>query len=77
MDRPVLRMQTKTLIAKLIEIGRASRGENSAICPLVIEAQDCALQMQREMLSLLRENEDLRRLTHHQSISSLKQGKLA
>jgi hypothetical protein len=70
-------MHEKSLISKLIEIGQASRSDVPMVRKLVIEAQDCVLQMHREVLNLLRENQELRRPTDQRTMSSLKQGGLA
>ena len=53
-------MTAVTLMAKLMEIRAAARNEDHPrVCSLVTEAQDYALEIQREMVSLLRENEEL------------------
>lgn len=70
-------MQTKTLIAKLIEIGKASRSDDPVMRQLVVEAQDCALQMHREMLELLCENENLRHPGSRSTTLSKRRGKVA
>jgi hypothetical protein len=59
-DQDGLTGEMEILISKLIEIGKASRPESPAVRNLVVEAQDCALQMHREMVRLLHENEQLR-----------------
>lgn len=51
---------TRTLISKLIEIGNASHQESTGVRSLVLEAQDCALEIERLMLGQLHENEELR-----------------
>jgi hypothetical protein len=54
-------MNADILIRKLIEIGFAVGNEKpSTICSLVMEAQDCALQLQCDFAALHFENERLR-----------------
>jgi hypothetical protein len=54
-------MNAEILIRKLIEIGFALGNEKpSRVCSLVMEAQDCALQLQRDFAALRLENERLR-----------------
>jgi hypothetical protein len=60
MDRIGLDMNFNQLITKLIEIGKAARQDAPAVRPLVAEAENCALQLQRDIVRLLRENERLR-----------------
>ena len=60
MNRDALTMNIGILVAKLVDIGKASRGDDRAIRCLVIEAQNTALDLQRQVVSLLRENERLR-----------------
>ncbi len=58
-----LRMSTRILLEKLMEIERAlRRGECWEARTLVIEAQDCVLELQRELMETLLENERLRRV---------------
>jgi hypothetical protein len=50
------------LLNKLREIHEAVKsGEPKAIPPMLLEAEDCVLQMERELMEELRENERLRR----------------
>lgn len=51
---------TRTLFSKLIEIGNAFHQESIEVRSLVLEAQDCALGIERLMLGQLHENEELR-----------------
>jgi hypothetical protein len=60
MDGIGLNMNFNQLIAKLIEIGKAARRDAPAVRPLVAEAENYALQLQRDIVKLLRENERLR-----------------
>jgi len=60
MDVGSLPMNTARLITKLVEIGKAARQDASVIHPLLIEAENYALELQRDILALLRENERLR-----------------
>ncbi len=60
MDQGPPSMNLTQLISKLIEIGRAARQDAPIVHPLVIEAQDYALAVQREILTLLQENQQLR-----------------
>ena len=53
-------MNMGTLISKLIEIGKAARCDDRTVHCLVIEAQNAALDLHREVVNLLRENEKLR-----------------
>jgi len=53
-------MNITQLIVKLIEIGKAARQDAAIVRPLVVEAEDFALQLQRDIVILLRENERLR-----------------
>lgn len=55
-----LKTSASQLIGKLIEIGKAARQDAPLVRPLVIEAENHALQLQREVVNLLRENERLR-----------------
>ncbi len=59
MNSAGLNMNFNQLIAKLIEIGQAARQDAPAVRPLVAEAENCALQLQRDVVRLLRENEKL------------------
>ena len=59
MDDENVVLNTSRLITKLVEIGRAAR-RDSPVVRLVIEAENYALELQREMVSLLQENERLR-----------------
>ena len=55
------------LMEKLMEIERAlQRGENVAAQKLVLEAEDCTLNVQREMLRLQTEN--LRRAANEKAV---------
>jgi len=64
MNTPVVSSNAELLISKLIEIGNAAGREDTwRVRFMVAEAQNCALQMQLDMLTLLRENEKLRRIT--------------
>ena len=55
-----LNLNISQLILKLIEIGRSARNDAPVVRPLVIEAEDYALQLQRDVVALLHENEKLR-----------------
>jgi len=59
-------MKIAQLILKLIEIGQAARQDAPAVRPLVIEAEDFALDLQREFLALRQENEWLRATATHE-----------
>ena len=51
-----------TLLRKLRDISEAvGRGDPRAIPSIVLEAEDCVLQMERELMTSLNENERLRR----------------
>lgn len=53
-----------TLLDTLREIKEAAeRGEPGVIPSMVLEAEDCVLQIERELMKSLSENERLRRLT--------------
>ena len=60
MEKRALNMNITQLIVKLIEIGKAARQDAAIVRPLVVEAEDFALQLQRDIVILLRENERLR-----------------
>jgi hypothetical protein len=50
------------LLEKLREINRAiKRGDSASIPSIILEAEDCVMQMERELLLSLNENERLRR----------------
>jgi hypothetical protein len=53
-------MNITQLIAKLIEIGKASRRDAPVVYPLLVEAENYALQIQRQLVDILHENERLR-----------------
>lgn len=50
---------TSQLLAKLIEIGKAAR-RDTPVMRLVVEAENCALDIERDIVSLLQENQRLR-----------------
>jgi len=60
MDSAGLDMNFNQLITKLIEIGKAARQDAPAVRPLVVEAENCALQIQRDLMRVLDENRRLR-----------------
>jgi hypothetical protein len=52
------RVNTATVLGKLLEIENAIfRGDYLAVHSLVMEAEECVLQMEREMLKALRERQ--------------------
>jgi hypothetical protein len=55
-----LKTNATQLIGKLIEIGKAARQDAPMVRPLVIQAEDYALRLQRDVVALLHENEELR-----------------
>jgi ribosomal protein L18E len=51
-----------TLLEKLRDINKAiERGDTTVIPPMVLDAEDCVLQMERELMASLVETERLRR----------------
>jgi hypothetical protein len=53
------------LLEKLLEIKRAIQCEDTtAMSMMLVEAEDCVLQMERELIAALRENERLRRAAY-------------
>jgi hypothetical protein len=55
-------MITRLLLQKLLDIEKAvGRGDPMAVRTMVMEAEECVLQMEREFLDTLSENERLRR----------------
>jgi hypothetical protein len=60
MDNGGTSMNMTQLIAKLIEIGKAARQDAPVVRPLVIEAENFALQLQRDIVALAQENKKLR-----------------
>jgi hypothetical protein len=66
MDGRYENVKIALLILKLIEIGQAARQDASTVRPLVIEAEDFALDLQREILALRQENEWLRTTATHE-----------
>ncbi len=54
----ITRMNAGKVLAKLLEIERAVfRGDYLVVHALVVEAEECVLQMEREMLEALREHQ--------------------
>ena len=61
-EAPMATAIATALLGKLREIDKAiERGETTVIRPMVLDAEDCVLQMERELMTLLVETERLRR----------------